>query len=115
VVVSFRAGATFVAALKWQWGDHLTMGSVHAFPIARTHVGVERVARKIYDETQDHPESRIDLAVRRATRMCDRAISTGVPDDVAHQQAEEFAGMLGEWIETFEWQERQARRGGDIA
>jgi len=91
------------------------MGEIVAFPIARTHVGVERVAREIIEQTRDHPERRVDVTVNRAARMYNRALVAGVPDAVAHEQAQDLCGMLGEWIEALEWQERQRRSGGDAA
>ena len=89
------------------------MGEIVAFPIARTHVGVERVAREIIEQTRDHPERRIDVTVNRAARMYNRALVAGVQDAVAHEQAQDLCGMLGEWIEALEWQERaNGDRGG---
>ena len=90
------------------------MGTVHAFPIARRHVGVERVARQIYAETKDH-QRQMEMAMKRALKFYQRTKNAGVPDAVAYAQAQDLAGMLGEWLENLEWQDGQEQRGGDAA
>lgn len=52
------------------------------------------------------------MALGRASTMYARALKAGVPDAVAHEQAKHLAGMLGDWIDTFEWQESQGQLGG---
>ena len=43
------------------------------------------------------------MALGRASTMYARALKAGVRDAVAHEQAKHLAGMLGDWIDTFEW------------
>jgi len=93
----------------------MRMGTVHAFPIARRHVGVERVARMIYAETKDH-KLQLNMAMTRATKFYQRTKNAGVPDDIAFAQAQDLAGMIGEWLESLEWQDSQEDHlGGDAA
>ena len=58
------------------------MGKVVGFPIGDRHVGVERIARKIYLATKDYERQKA-MAFQRAENMLERATDAGVPEDVA--------------------------------
>ena len=100
-----------------RFGDYRNMGKVVGFPIGDRHVGVERVARQIYQETKDE-KRQLAMAMQRANKIYQRALIAGVPNAVAYAQAQHLAGMIGAWIDELEGEEivRFARgkpTGGD--
>ena len=90
------------------------MGKVVGFPIGDRHVGVERIARKIYLATKDYERQKA-MAFQRAENMLERATDAGVPEDVAFDQATRLAAMIGWWIDEIELEERAPAFNGDAA